>query len=304
VTIKGASELHEALHAAIEGNDADAFNNLVRQHLAEIMARFDSWTTIPAEIRTDQDAVSRYVESLYSIARAFEAAGEPTLIDLLVGPDETNPIVQWNRRLSQAQALSEAGEYPDSDVLLNEILAEMEGASGPTVVNLRPKILGKLGFNALHEREYSVALDYTEQAYDACATAGDEEGLVTYYENLMALRVVQALDTEPENGQRLLDVRRLVARAQDATDAGRYQASTDKLSEALSALQDHGESELFRALLPKVHGLLGFNAFKLGRTAKAREHCALALEAAQTNGDSEGVRIYAANIESIDDACG
>jgi tetratricopeptide (TPR) repeat protein len=298
--IEGASQLHQALYAAIEANDVDALNRLMQSHFDDIVTEFDSWTTVPAEIRADQSAVSRYVQSLFAIAHAFAAAGEPALVERLVGPDETNPIVQWNRRLSHAQALSEAGDYADSNSQLEEILAEMEGASGPAVVDLRPKILGRLGFNALHEQDYAAALDYTTQAYDACVASEDEEGRVAYYENLMSLRVIQALKTEPELGHRLLDVRRLIVRAQDSTDAGRYQASINLLSQALSVSQSLNNNQLFRALLPKIYGLLGFNEYKLRNAAKAREHNAVALKEAETIGDADGVRIYTANLEAID----
>jgi len=218
-------------------------------------------------------------------------------MEQLVGPDETNPIVQWNRRLSHAQALSNAGEYAESNNQLREVLAEMKGASGTAIVNLRPKILGRLGFNALHEQEYAASLDYITQAYEASMDAKDEEGLVVYYENLMSLRVIRALHADPERGERLIDVRRLVAQAQDLTDTGRYQASINLLSQALSTIENQNEDELLRALLPKIHGLLGFNEYKLGDTQKAEEHTALARKESETLGDVDGIRIYSANLD-------
>ena len=299
MTIEGASHLHQALYDAIKSNDAATFNSLARQHFAEILEQFDAWTTIPAAIRADQNAASEYVQSLVDIAQAFESAGEPALMERLIGPEETNPIVRWNRRLLHAQALSEAGKYEDSNSQLIQILSEMEGATGTAVVNLRPKILGRLGYNALHERNYTAALDYNIQAHDASLDAGDEEGIVTYYENMMSLRVIQVLDADPERGQRLLDVRRLILRAQNSADAGRYLASIDLLSQALSIMQTQNEDELFRAMLPKINGLLGFNEYKLGDKVKAREHIALALNHAKTIGDVDGVRIYSANLEAI-----
>jgi tetratricopeptide (TPR) repeat protein len=299
VTIEGVSHLYQALYTAIEANDAQTFNDLVQQHRADIRAQIESWATVPAAIRTDQKAVTRYAQSLMAIAQALEAIGEPALMERLVGPDETNSVVQWQRRLSHAQALSAAGEYAASDSQLEQVLAEMEGATGTAVVNLRPKILGRLGFNALHEQDHAAALNYTARAYDACLAAEDEEGIVAYYENLMSLRVIQALDAEPERGQRLLDVRRLIARAQDSADAGRYHASINMLSQALSVIQSQNDDELFRALLPKIYGLLGFNEYKLGNSAKAREHSALALKESETIGDMDGVRIYTANLEAI-----
>jgi hypothetical protein len=76
------------------------------------------------------------------------------------------------------------------------------------------------------------------QAYEACLTAADEEGLVTYYESLMSLRVIRALHAEPERGQRLLGVRRLIARAQDSADAGRYQDGVRIYTANLKAINE------------------------------------------------------------------
>jgi len=300
MTIKGASDLHQALYAAIEENNADAFNNLVQRYFDEIMVEFDSWATVPESIRADQEAATRYVQSLIAIAKAFESAGEPALIERLVGSDENNPIVRWNRHLSHAQALSEVGEYAACSNQLKEVLAEMEDVTGTAVVDLQPKIFGRLGFNALHEQDYDAALDYTTRAYDACLAAQDEDGIITYYENLMSLRVIQAFKVEPERGQLLLRMRRFIAQAQDSADAGRYQASTDKLFQALSIIQNHSDDELFRAHLPKVYGLLGFNGYRLGNVPEAREHTALALKESGINRDADGVRIYTANLEVID----
>lgn len=301
MTIEGTSHLFQALHAAIEAQDASTFDSLLQRHLADIQAECDSWTTVPEAIRTDQQAVAQYDRLLMAIAQAMAAVGEPALLDRLVGPSEANLIVRWQRGLRHAQALSEeAGAYPESSRQLIEILAEMEGAMDPAVVNLRAKTLGTLGFNALREQDYPAALDYMAQAYDACLAADDEEGLAVYYDNLMSLRLIQALHGEPERGQALFAVRRLIAQAQDSADAGRYLASIDQASQALSSVQSQSHDELFRALLPKIYGLLGFGEYKLGNVAKARGHYARALEESEATGDREGVRIYSANIQTID----
>lgn len=300
MTIEGASRLHQELCAAIETKDVNAFDSLLRRHWAEIVAEFDSWVRVPAAIRDDQESVSRYVQSLIAIAQAFEALGEPALIERLHGPDETNPVVRWQRALRRAQASTEAGEYDDSSELLKQILVEMEGMTGSAVADLRPRVLGRLGFNASHKKDYAAALDYTKMAYEACLSAGDEEGCVTYYESMMSLQAIQALHAEPERGRHLLHARGLIAQAQDLADAGRYQASKQKLSQALSVIQSQNDDKIFRALLPKVYGLLGFNEYKLGNASKARERTSLALKESETIGDAHGVRIYTANLEAID----
>ena len=294
MTIEGTSPLYQALSAAFDANDADTFNKLIQQHLNDILAEFSSWQKVPASISTDEAAASRYIHCLIAIAQAADALGEPALIEKLVGP-----IGQWNRRLSHAQALSNAGEYTESNSQLEKVLAEMQGATGTVAVNLRSKALGWLGFNALHVQEYAAALDYMSQAYEASMDAKDEEGLVVYYENLTMLRVIDALHGNPERGQRLLDARRLVAQAQDLTDSGRYQASFNLLSQADSIIQSHSDDELLRTLVPKIHGLLGFNEYMLQNTEKANEHTALAQKESEALGDTEGVRIYSANLEWI-----
>jgi hypothetical protein len=299
MTIEGSSPLYQALRATFDANDANAFNNLIRQRLNDIRAEFSSWQNVPAAISTDEAAASRYIRCLVAIAQAADALGEPVLMETLVGPDETNPIVQWNRRLSHAETLSNAGEYTESNDELTKVLDEMKGFTGNAIVQLRPKALGWLGFNALREQKYAAALDFMSQAYEASKDANDEVGLVTYYEDRMMLRVIEVLHADPERGQRLLDARRLIAQAQDQTDSGRYQASFNLLSKADSIIQSQSDDELFRALLPKIHGLLGFNEYMLQNTEKAEEHTALAQKESEALGDTEGVRIYSANLEWI-----
>jgi hypothetical protein len=116
----------------------------------------------------------------------------------------------------------------------------------------------------------------------------------------MSLRLIRVLDVDPDRGHRLLEVHRLVGRAQDSADAGRYQASITTLSAALSTIQASDNDELLQPLLPKVYGLLGFDEHKLGHPAQAREHIALALRESEAMGDADGVRVYSAGLETID----
>jgi tetratricopeptide (TPR) repeat protein len=300
VSIEGASPLHQALYAAIETRDADAFNALLREHGGDLLEQFGTWTKVPQEIRANREATARYVDSLVTIARLFEANGQPAFMQRITGPDATNPALVWKRGVAEAQALSNAGEYATSSAKLEKILAEMQGASGNVVDELKPKILGSLGTNALHVRDFEIALDYNERAYEACAAVGDEEGLVAYYDNLQSLRLIARLKTGPERAERLLGIRRLICRAQDAADAGRYGVSLSILSGVLPALTDDGDDGGFRALLPKVHGLIGYNEHRLGNKARAREQIALALQSAKDFGDLDGVRIYTVSLQTLD----
>jgi hypothetical protein len=300
VTIDGASPLHQALYDAIAACDAEAFDALVRERMADVRAAFDDWARVPATIRDDDAAVARYVNSLITIGRTFDAMGVPDLLARLTGPDATNPIVQWNRRVSEAQARSDAGDYAESSRILLGILAEIDRVTGSAVAALRPKILGRLGFDAVYMERYEAALGYTAAALDAAAASGDREGVRIYFANLQALRVVHAMSTDPARGQRLLAMRRLVTRAQDAADGGRYRASLELLSQAETIAADAADDDLVQALQPKILGLRGFNEHRLGDAASARRHTSSALQQSRSIGDLEGVRIYTANLEALD----
>lgn len=299
MTIEGASPLHQQLFAAIEGRNAQQLNTLLARHWDEIAAQFDSWARVPAAIRDDRQAASRYVQSVVAIAQVLEAAGEPSFLQRLVGPDETNPIVRWNRRLANAQALAEEGEYGESTAQLEALLAELADARGTAVVNLLPKIYGRLGTNALQANDFAAAVEYTRRAYDASVAAHDAEDRDSYYENLMSLRTLALLRDDAERGQRLLRIRRLLARAQQSADAGRYAASKQTLVEALALLEADGTHELFEAHMPKAYGLLGFNEWRLGDAEAARAHTATALEKSRRAGDAEGVRIYTESLAAL-----
>jgi hypothetical protein len=299
MSLQGASPLHAEFHEAIEANDVAALNRLLEAHGQEIVEKFDSWLNVPAAIRGDKAAATLYVESLIRIARLFDHVGVSSLLQRMLGEDKDNPIIQWKRRLSHAQALSEGGEHGASDAELSAVLHEMEGATGNVVDDLRPKVLGTLGSNALHRGEYAAALDLTQRAYDACMASGDEAGCVAYHENLMSLRVIDALANAPEQGQRAVQVRRLVTRAQDAADAGRYEASRQRLAEALSVIDGYPGDALLGALLPKALGLMGFDEHRLGNAGRARECTARALAGAEAVGDFESLRVYRANLEAL-----
>ena len=114
--------------------------------------------------------------------------------------------------------------------------------------------------------------------------------------------MIRALDRDPDRGQRLLALRRQIARAQDSADAGRYRASIATLAACRADVQAQADDALVRAHLPKVLGLLGSNEHRLGNPARARELTALALREATAVGDPEAIRIYAANLALIDEA--
>ncbi len=238
------------------------------------------------------------------VAGANASADDGSLRDQLPVLNTNNPIAQWEHRLVHAQSLSETGDYEGSNTVIDAILAAMEGVTSSAITNLRPKILGSRGYNALYLKAYAAALDFNTQAYNASVVAGDNEGMLAYYDNLMSLRVIDALATDPSRAQLALEVRRRIARAQHSADGGRYQASVEVLLQALADVPNAGvpnvDDVLIQPLLPKLHGLLGFCEFKLGNRERAREHTALALKQSEIVGDADGIRIYAANLSTID----
>jgi hypothetical protein len=291
-----AEQLRETLFAAIAREDGQAILALCIQHETAIRESFRSWTRIPVDIRGDRAAVQAWANALVTIARYFEAAGDPGLFEILKGGADS-PMTLWPRVFSEATQRAEAGEYKESTRLLLTILPALEGARGSAVDDWRPKTYGLLGTNAFREGDLSSAHDYTMKALADCQRADDRQGVWTYTQNLRMLeaaREIRAGSGTPSVAARL---RSQIARAQDLSDDLWYAESNALLQEALVKMRELPEADdEYRG---KIHGLLGLNAFRCGDLAQAEAQTRLALEACQDVSDAEGVRIYTFNLEHI-----
>ncbi|MBB5872749.1 hypothetical protein F4553_006183 [Allocatelliglobosispora scoriae] len=271
----------------------DQFVQLLEPQLETVDRAFRTWARVPEQIRDDQQAVNAWVQALSTIAQVMDQAGYPGPMAVLTG-GSANPIEQWHRAYAEAQRLAAIGEFAAGTDLLTGVLAEMSQVSGTAVDDFAPKVHGLLGSNALHTGDYAVAVAHTEFALRMCAAIGDGEGVAIYSVNLDLARLAEGAVRDDPATLRLIDVRRRIATAQDLSDGTRFHASNDLLWDLLA--EDAPESVRH---LAKIFGLIGLNLHRLGDTEGARQHTEAALAECRRTGDTDGVRIYSANLETI-----
>jgi hypothetical protein len=243
--------------------------------------------------------MNAWAGALMEIARQMQVLGHPESLTSLVGPAEENPIRRWYGDFERARRLGGNGRLDEGRDILLRILEETKGAGGTAVEDLRAKAYGLLGTNRFHARELGEAMTWTELALNESRRIGDSDGVRAYRENLQVLRAVQLPSNDAAAGERLLRCRRLIVKAQDRSDIAHYERSNALLQKALDTIGG-GLDEALAEYRGKALGLLGWNHFQLHDTVRAREYTAQALDACRAAGDEDGVRVYSANLETID----
>jgi hypothetical protein len=293
-----SDELRNALFTAILQGDDNGLDALCKQYAGAVVDHFEEWKKVPAEIRADEQSTRAWVHCVMTIATLFEAHGIPTLMQQLSGGSD-NLIERWRGTLARAIALSQNGDYDASNELLEPLRVELVGAQGDVVDEFRPKTFGTLGKNAFYLGRRQQAVNFMRMALDDCTRSGDAAGVRAYSENLRVLTAASAAESDDAASLRLLRIRALIARAQDLSDAARYDQSCDSLDQTLREIDAAGDGpgSEYRG---KALGLLGLNRFRMGDRSKAREHTAAALEDCRTRSDADGVRAYSANLAYLE----
>jgi tetratricopeptide (TPR) repeat protein len=182
-----SDELRELLFAAIRANDRQRLAELSNEHHDAILGEFPKWTTAPAAIRQDLAAVQAYGQALGALADFFACdRGEPQLRQHLLGPDEANPIVQWPRKLQQAEGLMMELRFEDAIGLLTDLLTNVEHlqdlpGSNFAAVNLA-RTHGLLGHGYFQTGRADQAVGQLARALELCQQDGDAQ--VAYLGNL------------------------------------------------------------------------------------------------------------------------
>jgi len=283
----------DRLLGAYQRGDRDAFVATCSTQAALLVERGADWSRVPMPMRDDREATEFWVQLALTTAQVLDELGHPQPLALLTG-EKDSPILTWQRALARATRLAEAGRWDESDALIVECLASMEGSSGPAVDDLYPKSVGLLGANALYRGKLEDARTRLEEALAWCERVGDAEGSWIHRENLRVVRAVEAVQRPDPEGERLLAVREHLVRAQELTDQGMFAASLAAIERALSAIADSGGE--YRA---KAHGLAGTNYFRLGDLAAGQAATERALAESERRHDGEGVRIYRENLKVI-----
>jgi hypothetical protein len=274
---------------------------LVFANLQDVLTAFTAWTTVPALMREDSEAVNRYVNRLILVAQILDELGHPGPLRALQGDRDSNPVHRWHETFAQSQALADAGRHAESIEVLGSLLSDLDHVSGSAVDDLRPKVLGTLGAVWFQAGDLGQASLWTERALQASLANGDSEGVATYRENLQVLEALQRPAVDPEAGARLLECRQLIVAAQSASDRFDYAESNQALGDALAIISE-GSERLRASFAGKIYGLRGWNHHYLGDGAAARADTERALAECRAASDPNGVRIYTANLEFLSHA--
>ena len=181
-------DLREALIAAVTGNNKGELALLINANGAAIRKAFPEWTTVPAEIRNDPDALQRYAQTMFSVATVFERSGDASLMTQLRGG---NPTARWDADLATAQTLIDEMRATEAVTLLKAVLDSVEEVSGSAVDYYRPRVLGRLGIALVHSGDRREAVKVTREALELCRSLGDEEGVRAYTRNLDTIGTYQ-----------------------------------------------------------------------------------------------------------------
>jgi len=181
---KTPAELREQLlDAAAAGGGA--LEKLCRAQREAISSAFPTWTVVPEAIRSDQPAVHRYVTGLIAVAQFFaQQLGDPSLLQRMMPPGKTNPIVRWREQLTNARELMSRGSYAEAEQILATEIEAARGTMGTGVARFLPQSLGALGECQFHLGKAERALDTTSEALALCREQGDTDGVRAYLGNL------------------------------------------------------------------------------------------------------------------------
>jgi hypothetical protein len=199
---------------------------------------------------------------------------------------------RWGPILASANQLVNSGGYNEAVQLLEGILNEMDGLSGPVIEDLRPKANGLLGIAQFRKGNLGPARRFTEKALAECREIGDAEGIRIYTEHLQIITLASGLAAADDS---VMEIRARIVEAQKLSDEGWHDTS----NEVLMGILDRAEEGAGLEYRGKIYGLLGLNWFRLSDKEKAQHYTELALAECTSTSDEEGVRIYGVNLDLI-----
>lgn len=279
-------ELQVALINAVFRDDDRLVEQICEAFPRSIDEQFRAWMQVPQPLRDSPQQMQAYVQALFRVAQQMKSMGFGGPLRTLTAADD-NPITRWHDQVQAAQEAASRGDRAAAIGLLQQTLDDMQGASGPAVDELRPKLLGMLCGHHFEDGRLAEARDAAERALGACEAASDEQGISIYRQNLQLIAAAAA-EGDPLVAQ--------IARAQALSDQGRYENS----NAVLDRLVPDGVS------LPacKLHGLHALNDHWRGDHAAAAQHAREAVRLAQAIGDPDALRVYRYNLERIEAAAG
>jgi hypothetical protein len=185
------TELRDALFNAVAAKKTGELRKLVTNHLARIQVLFLSWRTVPEDIRKSPVKAKWWAEGVIGIATTVAEQGDKSLLTILQGKPEDNPLVFWPNAMQAAQAEVDRGNYVEGIRILKDILKKVSGLTGTGVDAYLPKTYGLLGIAYFKAGNKEFARRYTIRAKEYCERNNDQEGVEIYTQNLAIINGVQ-----------------------------------------------------------------------------------------------------------------
>lgn len=177
-------QLRDQLFDAVAARDAALLAKLCEAHEDTVLAAFAGWKRVPEAFRTP-DKVGWYGQGLIAVAQHFaQVRGQPELLQGLVGPAQSNPLVGWQRALAEVQVFMKEHRYAEAVPRLRTTLEQTAGLQGTGADAYRPVTHGHLGQCLFQLGDAEAARAPTEQALRLCEIGGDDDGVLAYLGNL------------------------------------------------------------------------------------------------------------------------
>ena len=90
------------------------------QYRERVAALFPSWTTVPAEVRSDPLRRKWWCEGAIGVAKAAAQFGDNSMMARLTGPEDDNIIIAWQKALRSALTDSTSGHYMSAIHILED----------------------------------------------------------------------------------------------------------------------------------------------------------------------------------------
>lgn len=177
-------ELLQALLAARRQGDMRQLTKLCRENVNVVTAAIPRWKKPPAEVAGNPETLNEYIQTLGTVAQLLRDSGHPELWNALVGNPDDNPITVWERKLKEANSLTNETRYEEAAELLMNHLIDTRQLRGNGVDRLQSLSQGSLGHIRFSAGKVDVALGHYEQALRLCREQQDNEGVRVYLSSL------------------------------------------------------------------------------------------------------------------------
>jgi hypothetical protein len=178
------SDIQIELFNAIKSRNMKLVESLINTYDEVIRHEFPRWKVITEDVRRNSKWEEWYMNGLIGLADVYKQCGISSLIDQLVGNQENNPIVKWQKIMVESQKALDDNKPGVVLTLLEPIIKEMLQVSGTAVDEFLPICHGMVGAAYFKMGDIEDAITETTKALEKCKINKDKNGIQTYTNNL------------------------------------------------------------------------------------------------------------------------